>query len=641
MTTGRTLKAAGSVLAITAGMGYATQASANEDVLALQADPANAVMPSINYAGWNYSTLDQITLDNVDQLQIAWTWQIGILDSHESPPLVVGDTMYIVSPKPNYVYALDLNADGVIKWEFRPDMNLEEAVRVACCGAQTRGIYYAEGKVFYQTLDGQVFGLDAETGEALWRSVGAEIAVGETLVGNGLVVGNLFITGNAGGEYGVRGKIQAFDIDSGNLQWVMYSMGPDNEVGIGQRFNPFYADDKQGSLSTWYGDSWRRGGGTVWGYFTYDPDINLLYYSTGNCGPWNPDYRREWGVVNLDENGGLVDYRNNWCAGQMARDATTGELIWAYGISPADMWDLDEPLITPLIDLEINGEMRQTAVKASRAGIFYVWDRATGEILNTPWMFEYQDIRPAPYVDLETGRALYDIDKWMFTDVEDRRNYTQADPGRRADGTTTPDYTGTEVAYCPGTSARNWHNDAWSPRTGLLYTVTNTSCSVLRMEAGEYVPGEAYRLRIAAGTNPTPRAGLDGQLVDYNSQLMANDPVGGTTVWAIQSVQGNTVPIVATATDLLFQGGNDTGVMRAYNATNGEVAWEFRTGSRFNSTPITYLGPDGRQYLAVVASSAASNTPVAFDATPDNANRYRRSGSTLYVFALPETVVAN
>ncbi|MGD9739642.1 MAG: PQQ-binding-like beta-propeller repeat protein [Bauldia sp.] len=634
----RFLKATTSLVAVAGGYGIAGTASANEDVLALAADPANVLMPSITYNGWNYSELNQITLDNVDQLQVAWTWQLGILDEHEAPPIVIGDTMYIVTPKPNYVYALDLTQDGLIKWEFRPDMNMEEAVRVACCGAQTRALYYAEGKIFYQTLDGQVFGLDAATGEALWRSVGADISIGETLVGNGLVVNNLFITGNAGGEYGVRGKIQAFDIDNGNLQWVMYSMGPDNEVGIGPRFNPFYEDDKVGSLTTWYGDSWRRGGGTVWGYFTWDPEINLLYYSTGNCGPWNPDYRREWGVVNLDENGGLIDYRNNWCAGQLARDATTGELIWAYNITPADMWDLDEPLITPLIDLEIGGTMRQTAVKASRSGIFYVWDRATGEIINEPWMFEYQDIRPAPYVDLATGRALYDIDKWMFTDVEDRRNYTQADPGRRPDGTTVPDYTGTEVAYCPGTSARNWQNDAWSPRTGLLYTATNTSCSVLRMEAGDYVPGEAYRLRVQVGANPIPRAGLDGQLVDYNSQLQANDPVAGNTVWAWQSIQGSATPILATAGDLLFQGGQDTGVVRGFDATNGNVVWEYRTGSSFEGTPITYTGPDGRQYLAVVASAASNNTAVNFDAAPDAAARYRRAGSTLYVFALPETV---
>ena len=271
--------------------------------------------------------------------------------------------------------------------------------RRRCCGAQTRGLNYAEGKIFFNTLDGQVFGLDAATGEALWRTVGADLSIGETMVGNMLVADDLLIAGNAGGERGVRGKVQAFDINTGNLQWVMYNMGPDNEVGIGPRFNPFYDDDQTARSSTWYGDSWRRGGGTVWGYFTWDPEHNIFHYSTGNCGPWNPDYRREWGVVTLDENGGLVDYRNNWCASQMARDATTGDLIWAYNITPADPWDLDEPLITPLVDLEIGGTMRQTAVKAVALGLSSMSGTASPARSSIePWMFEYPGLPPAPYV---------------------------------------------------------------------------------------------------------------------------------------------------------------------------------------------------------------------------------------------------
>ncbi|MCC6736748.1 MAG: PQQ-binding-like beta-propeller repeat protein [Bauldia sp.] len=637
MTARRTWKLSASLLATAGGAGLAGPALANDDVLALQADPANVVMPSMSYNGWNYSPLDQITLDNVDQLQIAWTWQVGILDSHEASPLVVGDTMYIVSPKPNYVYALDLNTDGVIKWEFRPDMNVEEATRQGCCGAQTRGLNYAEGKIFLNTLDGQFFALDAETGEALWRSVGADLSIGETTVGVMLVAGDLLIAGNAGGERGVRGKVQAFDINTGNLQWVMYSMGPDNEVGIGPGYTPFYADDRD-SLSTWYGDSWRRGGGTVWGYFTWDPESNIFHYSTGNCGPWNPDYRREWGVVTLDERGGLIDYRNNWCASQLARDATTGELVWAYNITPADNWDIDEPLITPLVDLEINGVMEQTAIKASRSGTFYVWDRNTGELLTEPWHFRYVDLDFG--VDMETGRKLYDIQRWSFTDVEDRRRYTDADPGRLADGTTIADYVGTEVHMCPGYQARNWWNDAWNPELGLLYTAVANICQSQLKFAGEYTPGEGYTLYRAAGAHPTPFVDDNGNRTTSPGMLQANDPVTSQRVWQHDWAVANNMPIMA-AGDLLFQGGVDEGVMRAFNAATGDIVWEFRTGSRFNQSPITYLGPDGRQYVAIIASSAAANGAVAFDAAPDNANRYRRSGSTLYVFGLPDTLAAN
>ncbi len=644
------MKVTASVLAIAVGCGMSSGALANDNVLALSAVPGNNLMPSISYNGWNYSTLDQINLANVTDLQVAWTWQIGILDQHEAPPLVIGDTMYIVSPKPNYVYALDLTRDGVIKWEFRPDMNVELATAQACCGAQTRGIHYAEGKLFYATLDGQVFGLDAGTGEALWRTVGVNISYGEAMASNGIVAGNLFIVGNQGGERGARGKVHAYDINTGNLQWTMYNMGPNNEVGIGPRFNPFYADDKAGSLTTWYGDSWRRGGGTSWGYFTWNPDTNIFYYSTGNCGPWNPDYRRERGVVNLDERGGLIDYRNNWCASQLARDATTGELIWAYNMTPADMWDYDEPLITPLMDLTINGAMRSVAVKAARNGFFYVWDQLTGELVMQPWMHVY--VSWATGVDMTTGRAAMAMDKWTFTNVEDRRRYTQADPGRRADGTTVADYTGTEVDVCPSIAARNWQNDAYSPRTGLLYTPTAVGCRTQVVIEGTYTPGEGYTLQRGAGTAAIPRAYPDhtaanfGQLIPAGEAgaggyLQANDPAAGRNVWRLGWVIGNNAPVMATATDLLFQIGVNNGTFRALNAVNGDIVWEFRTGARGNATPITYLGPDGRQYVAYIASSAANNGAVAADTAADNANRYRRSGSTLYVFALPRSLAAN
>ena len=623
-----------SLLAFSVAAGLSTTANANDDVLAKSKDPANVVMPSITYNGWNYSTLDQVNLQNVKNLQVAWTLQIGILDDHEASPLVVGDTMYIVSPKPNYVYALDLTKDGVIKWEFRPTMDVALATAQTCCGAQTRGLYYAEGKVFYATLDGQVIALDAKSGEQLWRTVGTDIARSEGMAGNAIVINNLFIGGNEGGEFGVRGKVHSYDINTGRNMWTFYNMGPNNEVGIGARYNKNYAylSGTNPALDTWYGDSWKRGGGTSWGYFTYDPELSMFFYSTGNCGPWNPDYRREWGKFPQAANGTMTEYTNNFCASQMARDAKTGELIWGYAISPQDMWDLDEPLITPLIDVEIGGQNRKTAVKAARNGMFYTWDRATGKLLNEPWMHTFQDIMKG--VDTVTGLPMYDIDKIMFTNVEDRRKLTRADP--LADRKPA-DYTGTEVVFCPGTAARNWENDAYSPKTKFVYTATDNSCGALRMVTGEYRPGDttvAYRLRVTlAGA---PQLGMDGKATTAQGSLKAFDPAGRKIAWQRDwTTDANRNPILATAGDLLFQGGNDQGVVRAMNAANGEIVWQFRAGSRFKGSPITYLGPDKKQYVAVIASSAAANTAVAQNAAPDNANRYRRSGTTLYVFKLP------
>ena len=584
---------------------------------AAESDPSQWVMPNANYAGWNYSALDQINGDNVQTLEMAWTMQLGIQDSHEASPLVIGDTMYIVTPKPNYVYALDLMRQGVIKWEFRPEIpDLETAVRSACCGAQTRGLTYADGRIFFATLDGQVFALDAETGDVIWRAENADITIGETVSTAPLVVNDKVIVGVAGGEFGVRGHVTAYGIDTGLLRWRYHSMGPNNEVGVGPRFDPFYPDDRLANpaLDSWFGDSWRRGGGSVWGWFTFDPELNLFYYGTSNCSPWNPDYRREWGVVELDEDGGLTGFRNNYCSSILARDADSGELIWAYNVTPQDQWDLDEPSAMVLVDLEIDGRLRQALVHPGRNGFFYVFDRATGEMILEPWMFVYNDLIQG--VNMETGRPQYDIGKMMFTDLEDRQNYV-------------PDAENVAVGWCPGIAARNWQNDAYSPRTGLVYTSTSNTCGIIRMVEGEYVPGDRYALRERGGQAPSP----PGE--ETVGELQANDPVTGETVWRVQWTSENNAPVMATGGDLVFQGGPNEGVVRAFDARTGEIAWTFRTGSDFRNSPITYIGPDGRQYVAIIGSTRGGNQQVTADTEPDDGARFWRAGSALYVFALP------
>ena len=605
------------------GVGAATAHAQEEDLVSLQADPAQWVMPNGNYAAWNYSPLDQITLDNVGDLSVAWTLPLPILDSHQAAPLVVGDTMYVVTPKPNRVYAIDLARDGVVKWEFRAELEeLELVTERACCGAQTRGLAYADGKIFFNTLDGQAVALDASTGQVLWREDPTDYPSSEVRTGAPLVAGRSVIFGVSGGDRGVRGHVTAYDVDTGEVRWRYDNLGPNEDVGIGPRFRPFYPDDRiaNPALDSWFGDSWRLGGGAVWGWFSYDPELNYLYYGTGNCGPWNPDYRREWGVIDLDEHGGLATYRNNYCASVLARDATTGELVWAYNVTPQDQWDLDEVSAGVLVDLDLGGRTRRAMIRASRNGYFYVLDRATGELLAEPWAFAPNDIMRG--VDMETGRALYNIEKIQFTDLEDRQRYV-------------PEAENTNVPWCPGISARNWQNDAYSPRTGLLYTATSNRCGAMRVVEGEYVPGERYNLR-ASGGPPQP-----SPMGDHANELQANDPVSGRTVWRVEWPTANYTPVMATAGDLVFQGGADQGVFRAFDARTGDIVWTFRTGTGFQSSAISYLGPDGRQYVAIIGSSAPNDPPVAFDAPPDAASRYRRAGTTLYLFALPPSVVGS
>jgi PQQ-dependent dehydrogenase (methanol/ethanol family) len=589
------------VLMAAAILGMLSTALANESLLELEQDEAIRVMPTGNYAGWNYSPLDQITTDNVQDLEVAWTFQTGVTDSHEASPIVVNDTMYILTPKPNTVYAIDLAQQGFVKWSWRPELpNLELSIDRACCGGQSRGFVYADGRLFLNTLDGRVFSLDAETGEVLWTAHNANLGIAETNPGPPLVVNDNVIVGIAGGEFGVRGHITAYNIDTGEQKWRFYSMGPDEEVGIGDRFAPVYPDDQveNPALDSWYQDSWKRGGGTVWGWFTYDPELNMFYYGTGNCGPWNPDYRRDPATAP-----GLDVYSNKYCASLLARDADTGELIWAYSLTPQDQWDYDEPNINLLVDLEIDGEMHQTLLRPARNGFFYVFDRATGELLVEPWKFT--DVNWAESIDLETGRPVFNMDKIVFT-------------GQPVEN------------ICPRIAARNWENDTYSPDTGLVYFTAQTECMDYQVVEVDYVPGQGYRGREYLGA----QYGEDGNAP--KSILQAWNPATGELAWSRpdEDFEQGDKPILSTAGGLLFKG-NERGHVEAVDAMNGgESLWQFRTGSGFNGSPITYLGPDGEQYIAVIASSPPDAGQIAADAPPDEGGRYARAGATLYVFHL-------
>lgn len=578
-------------------LAMAPAVAANSDLLLLQKDPGMWAMANGNYGGWNYSPLDRIDTDNVRDLQVKWTFQVGVTDSLEAPPLIVNNTMYILTPKPNTLIALDLTREGYIKWEFRPEMpGLEHAT--ACCGAQTRGLTYAEGKLFFNTLDGQLFAVDAATGEPVWRTDVVDHSITETTTTAPLVVGKNVIIGNEGGERGVRGWVAAYHTDTGEEVWKFYNTGPDEEMGIGPRFQPFYPDDQvpEPGLTTWYGDSWKRGGGTAWGYFTYDPGSNLFYYGTANCAPWNPDYRRDPATAP-----GLDEYTNKYCASEIARDATTGEIVWAYSYTPQDQWDLDEPGQAFVVDLTIDGELRKALVKPARNGYVYVFDRLTGEILVQPRA--YTNVTWSHGVDMETGRPIFNDDAIVWTGVP------------------------TEALICPFIAGNNWYNDAFSPQTGLIYFQAENRCAYFEGLEGEYVPGQNYTLYRAIDTQTGPGG--------WRGQLVAWDPVKGEQAWGLKSnATVDAKPVMVTAGNLIF-GGTDQGVLRAVDATTGEVVWTFRTGGDFRNSPVSYLGPDGKQYIAVITSRAPSNERVDPDVAPDQAARYRRTGTTLYVFGLP------
>ena len=289
-------------------------------------------------------------------------------------------------------------------------------------------------------------------------------------------------------------------------------------------------------------------------------------------------------------------------------------------------------VVTPNSKIGVTEDGKKLAVKYARQGYLYVWDRATGELFNEPWAPTYVDIMKG--VDMKQGAPKYDIDKILFTNVEDRRKYTQVDP--RGGANKPADYTGTEIEYCPGTASRNWENDAYSPKTKLIYFHSDNTCGTQVVTTGEYKPGEGYQLRRNAGGAAAAMKDLQGKVTTVPSELKAADPIGRKLAWTKTINDTNRTPQLATAGDLIFKGNSGNGMFEAYNAATGANVWAFRAGARFNQSPISF-GYGGKQHIAIISSSrvADGNAVVAANAAPDANARYRRSGTTLFVFKLP------
>src|ERR1041385_4657351 len=327
------------------------------------------VRPARDYSSTRFSPLDQITQQNVKQLVVKGTFSTGVLHGHEAAPIVVNNTMYVVTPWPNYVYALDLTKDGApVKWKYEPKP-LSAAQGVACCDVVNRGVVYADGTIFLNTLDNRTVALDATSGKEKWVTKLGDLNKGETITMAPLVVKDKVLIGNSGGEMGVRGLLTALDAKTGKIAWRAYSTGPDKDVLIGPKFKPFYAKDRGHDLgvSSWPPDAWKIGGGTVWGWLSYDPELDLIFYGTSNPGPWNAEARPG---------------DNKWTSGIFARKPETGEAVWFYQLSPHDLFDYDGVNESILVDLTINGQPRKVLIRPERNGYVYVMDRAPGEVLS-------------------------------------------------------------------------------------------------------------------------------------------------------------------------------------------------------------------------------------------------------------------
>src|SRR3954452_4522368 len=409
-------------------------------------------MVAKDYANTRYSELGEISVANAANLKLAFTFSTGVLRGHEAAPLVVDGVMYIVTPYPNYLYALDLSKPGAPqKWKYEPKP-LAFAQGMACCDVVNRGVAYADGRIFMNTLDNHTIAVDAKTGKELWRTRLGDVALGESMTMAPLVVKDKVLVGNSGGEYGVRGWLAALDAKSGKIVWRAYSTGPDKDVLIGSRYKPFYPQDRGQDLGvkSWPPDAWKIGGGGVWGWISYDPQLNLIYYGTANPGPWDAEARPG---------------DNKFTSGIFSRDPDTGEAVWFYQFSQHDLYDYDAVNENILLDLPIKGQTRKVLVHPDRNGYVYVMDRTNGEVLSAS---PFAPITTSRGVDLKTGLLKY---------VEEKRPMT-----------------GKVVRnLCPtAPGAKDWQPSAFSPRTGLLYIPHNNLCMDEEDVTANYIAGTPY-----------------------------------------------------------------------------------------------------------------------------------------------------
>jgi lanthanide-dependent methanol dehydrogenase len=504
-----------------------------------------------DYANTRFSTLTDVNTTNVSQLREVWSFSTGTLGGHEAAPLVVGQTMYLVTPFPNRLYALDLTKPGAaVKWQYDPDPQ-SAAKGVACCDTVNRGVAYADGRVFLNTLDGFTAAVDAETGREIWKVQLGDINLGETITMAPMVVKDKVLVGNSGGEFGVRGWLKALDVSSGAIAWTAYSTGPDRDVLIGPSFKPFYESDRGTDLGTktWPNDAWRTGGGTVWGWISYDPQLDLIYYGTSNPGPWNPDQRPG---------------DNKWTSGIFARDPDTGEARWFLQWSYHDLYDFDGINENILVALNVNGGERPVIVHPERNGYVYVVDRSTGEILSTA---PFVHVTSSTGVDLKTSRLQYRLDKTPRAGVV-VRDICPAAPG-----------------------AKDWQPSSFSPRTGLLYMPHNNLCMNFEAMEVSYIAGTPY-----VGAETVFHPGPGGHL----GEVTAWDPAKGEAAWKIKEPFMAWSGTLATAGDVVFYGTMD-GWFKAVDARSGAELWRAKTASGVIGQPITYRGPDGKQYVAILA----------------------------------------
>ncbi len=585
---------------------------ANDSVIKATSDPNNWAMQQGSYNGWRYSTLDQINKDNVKNLKVAWTFSTGVLRGHEGSPLVVGNMMYVHTPFPNNVLALDLDKDAQIAWKYEPKQD-PSVIPVMCCDTVNRGVQYADGKIFLHQADTSLVALDAKTGKELWKVVNGDPKKGETGTGAPLVVHDTVIIGISGAEFGVRCHVTGYDINTGKRKWRAYSMGPDNEILVDpdKTLSLGKPVGKDSSLKTWNGDQWKIGGGSTWGYMAYDPELNLFYYGTGNPSTWNPAQR-------AGPDGKQIDQK--WSMTYFGRNPDTGMAAWAYQMTPFDEWDFDGINESVLFDAEFNGKTRKALAHFDRNGFAYTLDRANGDLL----VAEKYD----PVVN------------WATHVVMDPKDPKYGRPQVVAKYSTF--LNGQDVntkGICPAAlGTKDQQPVTYSPKAKLVFVPTNHVCMDYEPFKVSYTAGQPY---VGATLSMYPAPGSHGGMGNF----IAWDPVKGKIVWSKPEQFSVWSGALSTAGDVVFYGTLE-GYFKAVDPKDGKELFKFKTPSGIIGNVFTY-GHKGKQYVGVYSgvggwagiglAAGLTNPTDGLGAVGGYAglNNYTRLGGTLTVFSLP------
>ncbi|MFO1139364.1 MAG: methanol/ethanol family PQQ-dependent dehydrogenase [Paracoccus sp. (in: a-proteobacteria)] len=535
-------------------------ALANDSVMAEIAKPQQWAIQTGDYANSRYSTLDKITKDNVKDLRVAWTFSTGVLRGHEGSPLVIGDIMYVHTPFPNNVFALDLNNNGKILWTYKPQQD-PNVIAVMCCDTVNRGLAYADGMILLHQADTTLVALDAKTGKVNWSIKTGDPAIGETNTATVLPVKDKVIVGVSGGEYGVRGRLTAYSLKDGKEIWKAYSTGPDAEMLVDPEKTTSLGKPigKDSSLKSWEGDQWKIGGGTTWGWYSYDPELNLVYYGTGNPSTWNPSQRPG---------------DNKWSMTIMARDADTGMAKWFYQMTPHDEWDYDGINEMILTNQKIDGKERKLLTHFDRNGLGYTLDRENGELLVAK-KFD-------PAVNWTTGVDM------------DPKSETYGRPAVVAEYSTQQNGEDTNsTGICPAAlGSKDQQPAAFSPKTGLFYVPTNHVCMDYEPFRVAYTAGQPY---VGATLAMYPAPNSHGGMGNF----IAWDNIKGEIKWSLPEQFSVWSGALATAGGVVFYGTLE-GYLKAVDAETGKELYKFKTPSGIIGNVMTYEH-GGKQYIGILS----------------------------------------